>query len=597
MVLSAARGQLEAFQADQDAASEAGPASAGRAPSRPLTKLPSASPRAAARQAREQALSAEDLQTYRDRRRDRYRLRETARTITRHKRLGKCGVRRIDGKQPVEIRERELPAGRVAHYSNLQHCGAGWVCPVCGPKIREQRALEVDAVATAWAERYGVGAVLLLTGTAPHGRHDELGETFDGIKAGWENMMSGSRWQTDKRHFQAAHYIRAADVTHGGNGWHPHFHAIVLARRQLEDWEVSALQARLYDRWADGVEGATGQRPTAEHGLQLEKARAVRDVARYVCQVVGGEDGKRELARELTRADLKTTKAKGQRTPWQILEAIDQAPRCDEDGVIAIGRARDVQLWREYERATKGRHLVQWSRGLREAALGIGAQLDQDELTDEAIAAAEVGGARVLQIAAGFWWAVRRKRGAAALLLRLVETRTAAPVYGPQLLEESAAAAEQLELFTERIERTLDGWRQKEAARERELQRRLEGWQTPEERREAKARAAAVVAPVFISDGDAWEPAPIDRTPPRDDETDSMALAMLEQRIRADQVELARPELGPATRAAERDARRIHREQLLERSGFRVDTQLYQRQLRREWERQRLRPQLQLLAS
>jgi hypothetical protein len=60
----------------------------------------------------------------------------------------------------------------------------------------------------------------------------------------------------------------------------------------------------------------------------------------------------------------------GHRTPIEIARS------------AAAGNERDRNLWRDYEAATKGRHAVQWSRGLK-ARLGVGEPDDEDLATED----------------------------------------------------------------------------------------------------------------------------------------------------------------------------------------------------------------------
>jgi hypothetical protein len=106
---------------------------------------------------------------------------------------------------------------------------------------------------------------------------------------------------------------------------------------------------------------------------------------------------------------------RGNVTPWGLLDAARQ------------GDAQASALWHEWESATKGRRAMEWSRrhrrngivclGLRELLLG-----DEDERTDEDIAADTDGqGELVAMLTPAAWRMVRRSGTAAEDLLEVCE--------------------------------------------------------------------------------------------------------------------------------------------------------------------------------
>lgn len=293
----------------------------------------------------------------------------------------------------------EENGGRVAHFAGLHLCGAVWLCPVCGPKVRQRRAVELDQAAGRWLERYGAGSVMLLTLTLPHDDGEQLGDVLGAVRKGYGLLMSGRAWQQDKADYGLAHYVRAHDCTYGGNGWHPHVHAVLFSRRGLTPGELERLQRRLATRWADAVETTYRRRPDLEHGVQLEAARSLSDVNRYVCQVVVGERNERTapVAYEVARGDLKTASRAGHLTPWQILE-LTQYPDTRDDA---------ADLWAEWEAATKGVHAIRWSKGLRK-------ELElEPEATDEELAAEEVGGEVAYEFTDLEWYQLTKLSAAA----------------------------------------------------------------------------------------------------------------------------------------------------------------------------------------
>lgn len=308
----------------------------------------------------------------------------------------------------------------MAHFSGVQLCGAIHVCPVCSPRIRQERAKDVDAAALAWLTEHGAGSVLFLTLTMPHDYGEKLKRLLKTIGASFGAMISGKAWQLDKARFGIRYYIVSYDVTVGKAGWHPHLHVVLFGDRRLEDADITTLGDRLHKRWARAVERRGHRPPNRENGLVLERARDRNDVARYVCQVVAGDDERPvPIAMEVTRGDLKTTHAPGQRTPWQLLADIsdrrahtgDWTPADDHDD------DRDRALWREWETATKGVRAIRWARNLR-TEVG----LSTEETSDEEIVKEKIGGTVVYQFQANdAWRAIVATFGARAHILRAAE--------------------------------------------------------------------------------------------------------------------------------------------------------------------------------
>jgi len=256
--------------------------------------------------------------------------------------------------------------------------------------------------------------VLFLTLTLPHEFGQPLNELLKVVRAAFSSLLSGRAWVEDKSRFELEHYIRAHDITHGPNGWHPHIHMILLGRRVLDATELSELEDRLYYRWMSAVCGEGHPPPSRMHGILLEKVGKQGDLARYVSQVASASE-KVSLAvgPELARGDLKTSTKPGHRTPWQILSDI-----------ASTGDPRDIRLWHEYEKATQGVHAIRWSRGLRKVV-----ELAAEK-TGEEIVAEEIGGEKVYQFKAHEWFSLCRTPGAQAEVLRVVEEEGPASV-GP----------------------------------------------------------------------------------------------------------------------------------------------------------------------
>lgn len=106
----------------------------------------------------------------------------------------------------------------------------------------------------------------------------------------------------------------------------------------------------------------------------------------------------------------------------------DLSERRAKDGdwteVDELADERDVALWREWEKATKGVRAIRWANGLR-AAVG----LTVIEKTDDEIVAEKIGGENVYTfVDVDRWKAVASTPGGRAAVLRAAESRGAAAV-------------------------------------------------------------------------------------------------------------------------------------------------------------------------
>jgi len=238
------------------------------------------------------------------------------------------------------------------------------------------------------------GRAWLVTLTLPHRRNQGLGVTLGGVLDGWRSVLQDRGWREASKAAGFAGYVRAVEVTYGQNGWHPHIHAVVLST----GGDLEPALAELQRAWTDAVVRMGLSRPSQDRGARWEELSGSdggAGVARYVSKVqdpIG-------VGQELTRGDLKSGRARSV-TPYDLLRAV----RDD-------GEADAVALWREYERATKGRRCLTWSRGLR--ALG--------QRSDDEIAADEVGGELVGLVDVDTWSELCRTRGGLASFLLDVE--------------------------------------------------------------------------------------------------------------------------------------------------------------------------------
>ncbi len=291
--------------------------------------------------------------------------------------------------------------GGVAHFEGLQTCGSIHACPVCSPKIRASRADEIEAAVTQHLA--DGGGAQFLTLTLPHDEGDRLQPLLDAVLSSWRRAQRSRGWDAERVQYGVIGRIRAFEVTHGVNGWHPHLHILLFTKRPLAAIERQAWCASIGARWSLAVQ-SHGYRPPAErYGATMSAVTTSAAVSRYTSKVYD-EAAERSwhVGNELARHDLKAAR-RGGRNAFAIA--------CDAQ---ETGDAGDVRLWREYERATRGRQAIAWSNGLR-ARFGV------VHKSDEQLAEEQVGGEVVTMLDGDAWRVVSRRRGGRTAVLDAAE--------------------------------------------------------------------------------------------------------------------------------------------------------------------------------
>lgn len=321
----------------------------------------------------------------------RWELQAAARELLPESRLRVCYRHRVKKSDFVRVYRRGEGEKVSTYYKGLQVCGSVWSCPVCAAKIVERKRLEL--VAAMKAHRAAGGGVMLLTLTVPHTREEEAFEVTDRLLEAFRKFGQGRQpWTASTPGYVGS--VRALEVTHGINGWHPHLHVLVFTTAPLTDVQRHMLADFLYGRW-DAVAQRVGFTSLHRfHGLRLDDGSQAGNYAT-----------KWGFAEELTKANVKEGRREDSRTPWALLA--DYALNGDR----AAGG-----LFIEFVQAFKGKSQLHWSRGLRK-------HFDLDaEKTDEQIATETVESEDVLaaRIGPADWSLIRRHelRGLVLELLR-----------------------------------------------------------------------------------------------------------------------------------------------------------------------------------
>jgi len=360
-------------------------------------------------------------------------------------RMASCGWALAHGRDHVAV--MVTPSTGKARYSGVQTCGSVWECPVCSARIQAGRADEIEQ---AVDQHWGLKRAIMVTLTVRHGPGDDLEKLRRGLADAWRKMRSGGPWRRIEEAWGIKAYIKALEVTHGPNGWHPHLHVIFLLDRPIAEqrWRKKGGQRyingaserpeggdgppRPYDRaallwlrrWQQKVEQTMGPEyvPDARRGLYVTPCERSTYLAKFGLELVG--IGKSDAS---TKQDWR--RRHGYRTPFEFAAA------------YADGKGEDdARIWREWCAGIKGARHLTWSRGLKEEAA-------VRERTDEELATGEDPGgadeALIGHIEADDWRRIRKvyvrpepqarpwlRRQAAVWLLEQVEDQGARALPG-----------------------------------------------------------------------------------------------------------------------------------------------------------------------
>lgn len=308
------------------------------------------------------------------------------------KRLSHCGY--VAREFAVTL-DRNGSTG-AGSFSGLKTCASVWCCPCCSPRISNGRRDELNQLLSgARSEKL---AVVMLTLTARHDRSMRLAPFLDALKRAKERLRQRREWRSLKPAFVGS--VTATEVTHGRNGFHPHFHEIIV----MDCPPADALEriGSLRSAWLASLAGVGLSGNDA--AFQVQPAQAV---GQYVAKFGAAE--------ELTLQSVKQGR-NGSRSPWQLLsDARD-------------GDAQAAAVWIEYALAFRGRRQLVWSPRLK-------ARFNVDEKPDDALAgeaepSPDIQTLRAWMGSGSDWRNARRRRVA---LVRAAESGTCldAAEFGP----------------------------------------------------------------------------------------------------------------------------------------------------------------------
>lgn len=211
-------------------------------------------------------------------------------------------------------------------------CDGRWGCPICSPRLLAEDREDIAAVLH---QHHGA---LFLTFSISDSR-EPLARTLGNVLAVWSEAFTKGSWFTRYRERAGmAGWIRAVEITFSEIGGHPHIHAVFVFDGDVPEDAEDALRGR----WMASAD-------KLGHQADSEAMRADTPA------VVPPGEARDKVAFYLTEQNaIRQSRPDHGRTPGDLLHS-----------AALTGDADDLVQLREFHAATKGRHKVQWSRGLR----------------------------------------------------------------------------------------------------------------------------------------------------------------------------------------------------------------------------------------
>lgn len=295
----------------------------------------------------------------------RFALQAAARELAPASRVRVCLRAIVPGRDNVEV--WHSPARQRAYYKNLITCNRVWICPVCAAKISERRRQEItralaarDLVAVPDTDgRERVVSVprfytAMATYTISHKSGEALADVLGRLQAAYRRSWQG-RWAKawQKRH-RVIGTLRAIEVTHGVNGWHPHIHLLLFRDSANTEGSIRDMDIEMTLRWQDVTE-AVGASASLDRGVTLSPGDEKAGNYPFKMDIqVDAAIRRWGIVDELTKYPVKHGRADS-RSLWDLL--------ADYVG----GDVHAGELWIEAQAALRGTMFLRPSNGLWKA--------------------------------------------------------------------------------------------------------------------------------------------------------------------------------------------------------------------------------------
>lgn len=288
------------------------------------------------------------------------------------------------GKIPITESGEVYPVatGKEVYYSGLASCKSVWACPCCSPRIHSRRREDLTLLCQKALES-GSGAFGAYT--LRHSRSDSLADLQQAISDCWSAVnRDGSVRRLRKKMGWSGVVLSREHTFTLKNGWHPHLHPLHFFEQVLTSKQVFDYFEVEFAVWKRAAERLGLSAPLAKaqnlHLVEISEFKPLLDVVEYVAKGNLNSRSHKSVAWEMAPGNKKTyTRSSGSLTPFDILEKVSFSITVKE-------KSKWLAIWHEYERATKGRSALTYSKGLREKFNLRGVLKDEIILKDDRVA-------------------------------------------------------------------------------------------------------------------------------------------------------------------------------------------------------------------
>ena len=279
-----------------------------------------------------------DTEQYDKNRKFRYQMLDVVSSLMPKNRVASC-CRHVPRHNKEGVVISKNPFGR-AYYSGLNVCSSVWHCPHCAEKISSTRAQEITEATCMHVADGGWG--LFLTLTFSHKKKDNLSTILEAQSKAHSSMCNSTRYKKLMARFGSIGSIKALEVTHGKNGWHPHSHEVIFIDRKINQAELKEFKQTVFELWSYYCVKFGLGKPNYS-GVDIQIPQSMDSMVKYVTK----------WGYELTHLNMKSGK-NGSRTPFQILADVTKRYNY-----------HDAKLFIEYAESFKGKRQLRWSKGLK----------------------------------------------------------------------------------------------------------------------------------------------------------------------------------------------------------------------------------------
>lgn len=281
-----------------------------------------------------------------------YILQDQSASLLPTERVCNCLKRRIDKEKKRTVMFNE--SREKAHWGNVQRCGSIWSCPVCAKQITEKRRDELNTLLNYWRDQDD-SDIKLMTLTFSHSQNETLKSLLTRLKHAITRFFGHRKFKSLSKLCKIEYKVRSLEVTYGQNGWHPHFHILLLTR----DTQDLAFQYRdsLSQLWIDCCVNSKLSSPSMTHGLDIRDGTYAEE---YIA--------KWGIDYEMTKGHVKKGRSNSL-TPFDLLQ------KSFDDELFF--HKQPSKLFQEFVISMKGARQLVWSRGLKDLC-GLNDETDQE---------------------------------------------------------------------------------------------------------------------------------------------------------------------------------------------------------------------------